>query len=258
MCVTLGQYFFFSRDRLSPAAPGARLSAPLQALLSKLQSPVPAQRRPAVKPRPGCRRRNTLPLYSALLDRAVRRPESDAMTSVLELTAKVPEQLADIDCRARERCRRAISRPALPLRLLAVGKDQADGQRAARAVGCSRPHESLQKAVAGARRTLAEMGTSANNTGGTGGGWTDFKRNASYFARYGGRDRVAKTLAGFVGAMGGAARRQHRRRPPEHRPASRSAPSWPDRPDLQAWRVASKPSGWNTSSGRIASRSSAS
>ena len=49
------------------------------------------------------------------------------------------------------------------------------------------------------------MGTSANNTGGTGGGWTDFKRNASYFARYGGRDRVAKTLAGFVGAMGGAA-----------------------------------------------------
>ena len=49
------------------------------------------------------------------------------------------------------------------------------------------------------------MGTSANNTGGTGGGWTDFKRNASYFARYGGRERAAKTLAGFVGAMGGAA-----------------------------------------------------
>lgn len=48
------------------------------------------------------------------------------------------------------------------------------------------------------------MGTSANNTGGKGGSWTDFKRNASYFARYGGRDRVAKTLAAFVGAMGGA------------------------------------------------------
>jgi len=49
------------------------------------------------------------------------------------------------------------------------------------------------------------MGTSTNNTGGTGGGWTDFKRSASYFARYGGRERVAKTLAGFVAAMGGAA-----------------------------------------------------
>jgi hypothetical protein len=49
------------------------------------------------------------------------------------------------------------------------------------------------------------MGTSANNTGGTGGGWTDFKRNASYFARYGGRERIAKTLGGFVAAMGGAA-----------------------------------------------------
>ena len=49
------------------------------------------------------------------------------------------------------------------------------------------------------------MGTSANNTGGTGGGWTDFKRSASYFARYGGHERIAKTLAGFVAAMGGAA-----------------------------------------------------
>jgi hypothetical protein len=49
------------------------------------------------------------------------------------------------------------------------------------------------------------VGTSANNPGGTGGGWTSFKRNATSFAQHGGRDRVAKTLAGFVGAMGGAA-----------------------------------------------------
>lgn len=49
------------------------------------------------------------------------------------------------------------------------------------------------------------MGTSANNTGGTGGGWTTFKRNATSFAQHGGRARLAKTLGGFVAAMGGAA-----------------------------------------------------
>jgi hypothetical protein len=49
------------------------------------------------------------------------------------------------------------------------------------------------------------MGTSANNTGGTGGGWTTFKRNATSFAQHGGQARLAKTLGGFVAAMGGAA-----------------------------------------------------
>jgi hypothetical protein len=49
------------------------------------------------------------------------------------------------------------------------------------------------------------MGTSASNKGGTGGGWTEFKRNSAYFARYGGRERAAKALAGYVAAMGGAA-----------------------------------------------------
>ena len=49
------------------------------------------------------------------------------------------------------------------------------------------------------------MGTSASNTGGKGGGWTRYKRNAYNFARYGGSDRAGKALAGFVGAMGGAA-----------------------------------------------------
>jgi hypothetical protein len=49
------------------------------------------------------------------------------------------------------------------------------------------------------------VGTSANNTGGTGGGWTTFKRNATFFAQRGGQARLAKTLGGFVAAMGGAA-----------------------------------------------------
>ena len=49
------------------------------------------------------------------------------------------------------------------------------------------------------------MGTSASNSGGTGGAWTDFKRDASTFARYGGANRAAKALAGYVAAAGGAA-----------------------------------------------------
>ena len=47
--VPLGSYFFFSRDRLSPAAPGARLSASLQALLGRLLLTTAAQRRTAVE-----------------------------------------------------------------------------------------------------------------------------------------------------------------------------------------------------------------
>lgn len=49
------------------------------------------------------------------------------------------------------------------------------------------------------------MGTSKSNTGGTGGSWTSFKRNASYFAAKGGPDRAGKVLAGYVAAMGGVA-----------------------------------------------------
>jgi hypothetical protein len=49
------------------------------------------------------------------------------------------------------------------------------------------------------------VGTSKSNTGGTGGEWTAFKRDASWFAKRGGDQRAAKTLAGYVAAMGGAA-----------------------------------------------------
>ena len=49
------------------------------------------------------------------------------------------------------------------------------------------------------------MGTSTGRSGGTGGGWTTYKRNAALFAKYGGADRAGKALAGFVAAMGGAA-----------------------------------------------------
>lgn len=88
--VPLGEYFFFSRDRLSPAAPEARLSADLQSMLSRLLQPVAAQRRAAVDDAAKLSPEQFTPLFSALLDRAVRSPDSAAMNSALELTVKVP------------------------------------------------------------------------------------------------------------------------------------------------------------------------
>lgn len=88
--VPLGEYFFFSRDRLLPAAPEARLSADLQSLLSRLLQPVAAQRRAAIDDAAKLSPEQFTPLFSALLDRATRSPDSAAMNSAVELTAKVP------------------------------------------------------------------------------------------------------------------------------------------------------------------------
>jgi hypothetical protein len=86
--IPLGEYFFFSRDRLSPAAPGARLPANLQALLSKLQLAITAQRRAAVEEAAKLPPEEYTPLFDALLDRARRRPDKEAMASAVELTAR--------------------------------------------------------------------------------------------------------------------------------------------------------------------------
>jgi hypothetical protein len=88
--VPLGEFFFFSRDRLSPAAPGARLSAALQALLSRLQLTPAAQRRTAVDEASKLGAEEFAALYDALLDRAKRKPGEEAMTSAIELTEKAP------------------------------------------------------------------------------------------------------------------------------------------------------------------------
>jgi hypothetical protein len=88
--VPLGQYFFFSRDRLSPAAPGARLSAPLQALLGRLQLPTIAQRRTAVQEAAKLGPEEFAFIYEAILERAKRQPNGEGMDSVVELTGEVP------------------------------------------------------------------------------------------------------------------------------------------------------------------------
>jgi len=148
--VALGQYFFFSRDRLAPAAPGARLSATLQDLLSRLQSSVRAQRRPAVDAAAALLASEYTLLYDALLDRAVRRPESEAMTSVLELTAKVPGSWPTLTVALGNLPPTNVP-IALPPRLLAVGRNQAPVNALLDKWAAS-SHPPLQKAVAAARR----------------------------------------------------------------------------------------------------------
>jgi hypothetical protein len=49
------------------------------------------------------------------------------------------------------------------------------------------------------------MGTSADFGGGRGEGWTGLRRATTSFAKRGGRDRAARVLARYVGALGGAA-----------------------------------------------------
>ena len=96
--VPLGRYFFFARDRLSPAAPAARLPAALQELLGDLQLTVAARRRGAVQRAAELAPEQLAPLTAALAERAVREPRGPAMTSMVEIVAARREfaaQLAD-------------------------------------------------------------------------------------------------------------------------------------------------------------------
>ena len=86
--VALGRYFFFSRDRLSPAAPAARLSTAQQDLLGRLQLGVAAQRRAAIDEAAALAAEEVGGLYEALLERGERDPRSPALTSALEWAAK--------------------------------------------------------------------------------------------------------------------------------------------------------------------------
>ena len=148
--VALGQYFFFSRDRLAPSAPGARLSAPLQALLSRLQSPVLAQRRPAVDDAAALSPEEYGLLYAALLDRAVRRPESVAMESITELTGKVPSSWPTLTAELGKLPQGNVP-IALPARLLTLGGSQPAVQALLEGWAVS-TNPRLKRAVAAARK----------------------------------------------------------------------------------------------------------
>ena len=123
--VSLGEYFFFSRDRLSPAAPEARLSADLQALLSRLLLPAAAQRRTAIDEAAKLSPEEFTPLFSALIDRAGRNPESSALSSAVELTVKVPTNWPTLASMLSRIPPKDVPTP-LPLQLAVVGKDRPE------------------------------------------------------------------------------------------------------------------------------------
>lgn len=150
--VTLGEYFFFSRDRLSPAAPGARLSAALQELLGRLQRTPTAQRRKAVDEAAALGPEEFSSLYDALLDRARRKPGDEAMNSAMELTAKAPTtwplltsmlgKIPEMDIPAK-----------LPPQLALLGEGRPEIDTLFDRWGKSNA-ESLKKAVVAARKSI--------------------------------------------------------------------------------------------------------
>lgn len=148
--VSVGEYFFFSRDRLSPAAPEARLSANLQALLSRLLLPTPAQRRTAIDDTAKLSPEEFTPLFSALLDRAGRNPESSALSSAMELTAKVPANWPSLATMLSRIPPKNVP-IALPLQLAVVGKDRPETTSLFDQWAKS-DHPALQKAVAQATK----------------------------------------------------------------------------------------------------------
>jgi predicted KAP-like P-loop ATPase len=89
--IDLAPYFYFSRDRLSPAAPAARLPSALQDLLSRLNHGVTATRRSAVTEATSLGESERAQLYDALVERAVRDPRGRELDSAVELAAQKDE-----------------------------------------------------------------------------------------------------------------------------------------------------------------------
>lgn len=123
--VPLGEYFFFCRDRLSPAAPGARLSAPMQALLGRLQLSTVAQRRTAVDDATKVSPEEFTPLYDALLDRVRQKPDGDAVLSAIELAAKLPANWPVLTAALGQIPARDVP-TKLPPQLVLLGRDRSE------------------------------------------------------------------------------------------------------------------------------------
>lgn len=148
--IALSEYFFFSRDRLLLAAPGTRLPATLQAMLTKLRSPVAAQRRAAAEAASRLTPEEVTALYDALLDMASRRPDSDAMKGAIEMATKLPSVLPTLTA-ALGKIPPGNVPPALPVQLVSIAGDRPEVNALLDQWAAS-TNENLQKAVARARR----------------------------------------------------------------------------------------------------------
>lgn len=119
----LGRYFYFFRDRLSPAAPAARLPVGLQELLAELQLSVTAQRRTAVEKAVALDLADLGGLFDALLVRVAREPAGPAMDSAIEL-AEHADPLVDRLAAALTGLAPSSVPPAVPLKLVRRFQDR--------------------------------------------------------------------------------------------------------------------------------------
>jgi KAP family P-loop domain len=83
--VNLGPYFFYSRDRFTPALPAARLSPGLQALLAELRSDTDGVRKEAVSKAVDLGAPDFGALYTQLLALALRAPGGKEMKSAIAI-----------------------------------------------------------------------------------------------------------------------------------------------------------------------------
>jgi hypothetical protein len=88
--VDLGPYFFFSRDRLTPALPAARLNPELQAVLTELRSDTEGIRSAAVDKALSLEPADITAVYAQLLPLASRAPGSLEMKSATAMAARNP------------------------------------------------------------------------------------------------------------------------------------------------------------------------
>lgn len=112
----LGVYFFFARDRLSPAAAAARLAPALQELLGRLCSDAGPRRRPAVTEAVALPDDERRAVYFALLERAARDPSGAPVDSALEVAQQVPALIVGL-VEALAGLSLSAVPPALPLKL---------------------------------------------------------------------------------------------------------------------------------------------
>jgi hypothetical protein len=89
----LGPYFFFSRDRLSPAAPAARLSPALQELVGRLCTDVKPRRVTAMTELRALAIEEQRAVYTVLLERVSADPGSPAADSALDFATDAREFL---------------------------------------------------------------------------------------------------------------------------------------------------------------------
>jgi hypothetical protein len=88
--VDLGPFFFFSRDRFTPALPAARLTPELQAILAALRSDDEGPRTEAIASAVALGTEDFGELYPQLLEDAVRSPRGPGMKAAVAIAARVP------------------------------------------------------------------------------------------------------------------------------------------------------------------------